>query len=371
MIVYNSSNQVDQSGPRVQPLQQPVFIPLNRDMDDMKLLWAYNSSTYLTFVTNLDIVDTLKHASRTRLVEHALANPFLMDCILALTSLHMELTGRQELAVSHTKSIAYRARAFEGYRKAVEASDPATFPALAACSLLLCAVSAQMFSSDDPDIRRLYILNWIVVWRGIRLVRNLIPPKLLVDSGLETLFTRPAVDLDLSAVHIPSNLLFMVTSIKLGEVDFPEVEIYYETLQYLGSLYKELKENGLNPVLDLRIITFYTSVPSRFIDLARERRPRALVIIAHQLSMLKLIGSIWWTAGVCEPQIQDIWELLGADWEALLRVPRAASKLSDRKDIAKMLLDNNTWETPVHDEIYKTTPDPRELWTTMWAFERK
>lgn len=366
MIVYNSSNQADQSDSQLQLLQQPVFVPLNRDLDDMKLLWAYNSSTYMSFVTNIETVNTVKHAARTKLVEHALSTPFLMDCLLALTSMHMELTGTQELTVHRTKAMLYRARAFESYRKAIETADPATLPALAACSLILCAVSAQMFLSDDADIRRLYILNWIVVWRGISLVRNLIPPSLLENSGLYALFTRPDVDLDPSAVHIPSNLLFMVTSIKMGEVDFPEVEIYYRTLQYLGSLYRELKEKGLNPVLDLRIITFYTSVPSRFVDLARERRPRALVVVAHHLAMLKLVRSIWWTVGICEPQIQDIWELLGPEWDALLSVPRTASKLKEPEDMAKMLLDNTTWEPSLDDGIYQTTTDPQELWTTVW-----
>lgn len=370
MVVHHSSNQFDfnQSDSQLQLLQQPVFIPLNRDLDDMKLLWAYNSSTYLSFVTNLENVNTLKHAFRTKIVEHAVSSPFLMDCVLALTSMHMEQTGRQELAVAHTKSMVYRARAFEGYRKAVEAADPETFPALSACSLLLCAISGQMFLSEDPSIRRLYILNWIVVWRGISLMLNLTPAQLLNSSGLDTLFTRPCVDLDRSAEHIPSNLLFMATSIKVGDMDFPEVEVYYETLKHLGALYKELKENGQSPVLDLRIITFYTVIPPRFVDLARERRPRALVIVAYHLAMLKLIGTVWWLAGICEPQIRDISELLGEAWAGLLSVPQAVSKLTDVQDMVKLLLENNTWDPSLAVEMYKTEPDPEGLWTSVSFF---
>lgn len=345
---------------------------MGRDLDDVKLLWAYSCSTYLSFVSKIEGVERLEYALRNRVMEYAIASPFLMDSVLALTSMHMERLGMKELSISRTKSITYRARAFEGYRKAVEAAEPSTYPALVACSLLVCGLSSQMFLAEDPKIRHFYILNWIVVWRGINTVLRLTSPNILVESGLIDIFTRPPINLNLSALHIPSNLLFMVSSIKPGDDEYPDVEVYYETLKYLGSLYKELKENGFNPILDLRIITYYTFLPPRFIDLARNKRPRALVIIAHHLAFLKLTKKVWWTAGIWDPQILDICEFLGeggSEWDSLLAVPLAATKLNEIEDIGKLILDNHSWEppTPSVKEIMGRMDNPRGFWAGVWV----
>ncbi|KAK3315189.1 hypothetical protein B0H66DRAFT_536071 [Apodospora peruviana] len=346
-------------------LCQPLFVPMGHDVGDMKLLWAYNASTYRSFATRADGVSKLEHALKVKVIEYATSSPFLMDCVLALTSMHMDWLGRKDLSAPPTKSIIYRAKALEGYRKAVERADPATFPALVACSLLLCALSAQMFFTEDS--RYLYILDWLIVWRGIGLILKLMSLKRLGDSGLGTLFLRPPVDLDTSALHIPPNLLFMMTSIKDDDMDFPEIASYYDTLKFLGSLYKELDTQGFSPVLDLRIITYYTFVPARFVELARLRRPRALVIIAHHLAMMKLITTVWWLIGICDPQIRDICGLLqGTEWMGLLGVPQAATRLTDPKDIAKLLLDNHAWEPP-ETAPFKPHEDPREVWKMSWV----
>ncbi|KAM7222061.1 hypothetical protein V8F06_002566 [Rhypophila decipiens] len=354
---------------RLQLLQEPVYIPLSGDLDEVKLLWAYSCTTYLSFATQIEGVEKMERALRYKVIEYAIVNPFLMDCVLALTSMHMERLGAKDLTPPRSKSIVYRARAFEGYRKAVETADPSTFPALVCCSLLLCAISSQMFLAEDTAARRLYVLNWIVVWRGIGLVLNLTTPKILGESGLMDIFIRPPINLNLSALHIPTNLLFMVTSIKPSDPDFPEIEIYYDTLKFLGSLYKELKENGFTPILDLRIITFYTFVPSRCVDLARAKRPRALVILAYHLALLKLIKTIWWTAGICDPQIRDICEFLGPEWSPLLSVPRAATKLTETEDIAKLLLGNHAWEPPAmsFEDMIAKTEEQRAMWSGLWV----
>ncbi|KAM7209555.1 hypothetical protein V8F20_000293 [Naviculisporaceae sp. PSN 640] len=361
-------------------LQEPVFIPTSRDLDDVKLLWAYSCTTYLSFVTQIEGVEKLEYVLRNKVLEYAITSPFLMDCVLALTSMHMDHLRLKDLAIPRTKSILYRARAFEGYRKAVEAGEPSTYPALVCCSLLLCALSSQMFLIEDRAVSRLYILNWIIVWRGIGMVLNLTTPKTLGESGLKDLFMRPPINLDLSAMHIPSNLLFMVSSIKPTDPDFSHVEVYYTTLKYLGSLYKELKENGFSPILDLRIITFYTFAPSEFVDLARKKRPRALVIIAHHLAFLKMAKSIWWTAGICDGQIRDVCEYLGDkerdrdkdEWRSLLTVPWAATKMTESEDIGRLLLDNHAWE-PNGEK--KTDGDwegtvSKGFWSGVWVNNR-
>lgn len=310
----------------------------------MRLLWFYTTKTYESFSTNARKAATVDEILQVKIIQYAFSTPFLMNTILGTTAEHMK---HLNLPIPEARAVAYRADAFAGYRKAIEEARPETFPALLATSLLLCAMSTAQFR--DPDARPLYILDWILVWRGIGLMIELVKPDTLYRSGMEALFFRPPIDLNVSALHIPSNLLFMVTSIKQGDEDFPNVSVYYDTLKYLGALYRELLD-GFSGIFDLRIITFYTFLPRHFIELARQRRPRALVIIAHHLSFVRCVDSPWWMVGIADREIDNICDLLDGgqdmppnEWTPLVRVPRAVSKLSDKAEIAKVLLDNHAW----------------------------
>lgn len=259
------------------------------DEYDMKLLWFYSTETYASFSIEAGRIPFIDKILKSHIITFAFQSPFLMDCILGLSALHMQSLS---LHVPVSKAITHRARAFSGYRKAIERADPKDFPALLACSLLLCMLSSEAFR--EPDTKPLYIIDWMVLWRGIGLIMDIIPIETLVSSGLEKLFSRPAFNLNQTALHIPNNLFFMITSIKENDEDYPYVEAYYTTLKFLGGLYLEL-ETGFSPVLSMRIITWFTFLPKPFIELGRKRRPRALVILAHYLSFLKMVEGVWWS----------------------------------------------------------------------------
>lgn len=319
-------------------VDEPPFKFGGADEYDMKLLWFYTTETYASFSVETGKIPFIDHILKSTIPKFAFQSPFLMDCILGLSALHMQSL---DLAVPQSKAISYRARAFAGYRQAIERANPQDFPALLVCSLLLTAVSSELFR--EADTKPLYIIDWMVVWRGIGLIFELIPPETLYDAGLEKLFSRPAFDLNQAALHIPNNLLFMVSSIKEGDDDFPYKSTYYDTLKFLGGVYREL-EAGFSPVLSLRIITWFTFLPKPFIELARYHRPRALLILAHYLAFLKLVPNVWWLAGIGDRGIQDIIDSLGQEWQSLLSVPAAALQVSDKVELAKLIKGNHAWE---------------------------
>lgn len=308
------------------------------DEYDMKLLWFYTTETYASFSVETGKLPYVDHILRSQIVKYAFQSPFLMDCILGLSALHMQALN---MTVPLSKAITYRARAFAGYRQAIEKADPKHFPALLACSLLLCALSSELFR--EGDTKPLYIIDWMVVWRGIGLIFDIIPGESFYESGLDKLFARPSFDLNKAALNIPTNLFFMITSIKEGDEDYPYINAYYDTLKFLGGLYLEL-ENGFSPLLSLRVITWFTFLPKPFIELARKLRPRVLVILAHYLPFLKMIENVWWLVGISDRGIQDIIDHLGPKWQSMLNVPRTAMQLCDRVELAKLIKGNHAWE---------------------------
>lgn len=334
-------------------VKEPLYIGSGQhDAIDMKLLWFYTTNTFSSFATQAGRVKRIDDILKIKIPTHAFESPFLMDCLLGTSALQLQHLG-QDIAPSRT--LRYRARAFEGYRKAVEEFKPETFPALIATSLLLTALSSQMFR--EPGTKELYIIDWMIVWRGIGLMIDMATPQTVWDSGMAELFFRPPINLDKAALHIPNNLLFMITSINPGDRDFEDVTTYYDTLKYLGSLYSELV-HGFNPIMTLRVVTWFTFIPKGFIELGRQKRPRALVILAHYLMFMKAVQNLWWIDGIADREIAGIERHLGEDWVEDLAAPRLALLLNDRTDVARLLLNDPHWESPT-DYLVEKARDPQ------------
>ncbi|KAJ4403088.1 hypothetical protein N0V85_005182 [Neurospora sp. IMI 360204] len=327
-------------------IREPLFIPPDHTEQELKLLWFYGQSTFKSFAADSGPVDTVNHVLKVKLVEHAFSNTFLMNTLLSLTSLHLQHVGIDDLNVPPAKVLVYRARAFETYRKAIEEANPSTFPALVACALLLCGLTSQVFR-DKEDYKPLYILDWMNVWQGIGLMVQMTSAEMVHNSGLQTIFYRPLIDLNTAAAHIPNCLVFMVASVKEGDPHHRDNPVYYNILRYLGSLYQELK-NGFSDVLFMRILTFFSYMPKSFILLARKRRPRALVIIAYYLVFSKMVP-VWWFRGV-DRDLPHILEILGPEWAPLLRVPKQAVGIeggpSTWMETARLLLGDKNWRPP-------------------------
>ncbi|KZL80332.1 c6 zinc finger domain protein [Colletotrichum incanum] len=334
-------------------VREPLFIPAGeRDATDMKLLWFYTTNTFTSFATQAGRVKRIDDILKIKIPGHAFESPFLMDCLLGTSALQLQHL-KQDIAPSRV--LRYRARAFEGYRKAIEEGKPETFPALIATSLLLTALSSQMFREEGT--KDLYIIDWMIVWRGIGLMIDMATPQTLWDSGLAELFMRPPINLDESAKHIPNNLLFMISSIQPGDPDYEDVPIYYDTLKYLGSLYAELV-HGFSPIMTLRVVTWFTFIPKGFVELGREKRPRALVILAHYLMFMKVAQNLWWIDGIGDREIAGIVRYLGENWSEELAAPRLALLLDDQTDIARLILADPEWQSPM-DYFHARTRDPR------------
>ncbi|KAL6866324.1 hypothetical protein ACO1O0_002432 [Amphichorda felina] len=340
--IHNSLAAPPRPADDIPVIAEPLFRPPQaKDELDMCLLWFYTTATCSSFsVEGGGYNRPVETTMRTRIVQHAFQHPFLMDSIFALSSLHLQSLGQK---VNHNRSLAYRATSFEGYRRAVQEANPETYPALIANALILTALSSQSFR--EPDAKDLFIIDWMIVWNGIGVIINVIGFEKLVKSGLDCLFYRPPIDLDTSAYSIPNQLLYMISSMTIDDADYPDSQTYYDTLKYLGSLYYSLNE-GLNPIMTLRIITWFTFVPDKFLDLGRQKRPRALVILAYYAVFLKIGNSIWWLKGIGQRSLRDICRHLGPEWSHLLKIPMLAISTDDPFDIARLVLEDPEWTSP-------------------------
>lgn len=345
---YGNSNEGYDFDPKeaqdmaVSVVKEPQYMPAAAtDQLDMRLLWFYTTATCSSFSVECGYHRPVETVMRTRLVQHAFQTPFLMQSLFALSALHLQ---NLDQTIDPNRALAYRATSFEGYRKAVEEGNPETFPALIANSLLLTALSSQAFR--DPDGKDLYIIDWMIVWRGIGLMMNYMGSDKLLSTGLHTLFYRPPLDLERSTYAIPSQLLFMVSSITEDDPEYEDVQTYYDTCKYIGALYYNLNEGGINPIMNLRIITWLTFIPRGFVELGRQKRDRALVILAYYAVFLKMANRIWWIKGIGHRTLKDICRHLGPEWSHALRVPMLAINIDEPCDLGKLVLEDPEWLSP-------------------------
>ncbi|KAI1109221.1 hypothetical protein F5Y14DRAFT_40516 [Nemania sp. NC0429] len=335
-------------------ISEPLFIPDQvADIVDMKMLWFYTTFSFQSFSINAGRMPEIDYALKVKIVEHAFRSSFLMETLKALSALQLRALNQP---VPAHKVIAYQTNAFQGYRGAIEKADPKDFPALLGCSLFTIAMSSQTFR--DPNGKRLFLIDWMAMWRGIGLIVELISPQAVIESGLAPILYRPPIYLEKSAQYIPNNLLFMVTSITYGDADYEYRKEYYDFIRCLGSLYMELTEHGFGPVLDLRVITLLSFCPRPLLLLAKQLRPRILIIMAYWLCFVKLMNpGVWWMRGLT-PQADQIFEEISEEWEHLLRVPKMVMQTEDRVQNARLIIDNFNW-TPSELDLYHKNRDPR------------
>lgn len=304
----------------------------------MKLLWFYTTKTFTSFSAE-DSAFPVNSVMKNGLVQYAFNSPFLMDSIFALSSIHLQNMG---LHFNSGRALYYRAKSFEGYRKAVQTARPEDYPALMANSLLMVAISSQVFR--DPDGKHLYMLDWMIVWKGIGLIIELIGLRTLIKTGLHSLFFRPKMDLEKAENHIPSQLLHMITSITPDDPEFSDRKSYHDALKCLGSLFMHLRE-GFCPVMTLRISTIFTFVPTGYITLSRIKSPRALVILAYLSIFYKIANDdLWWLAGVGQRSLIDICDYLGPEWHYLIASPLKAIHVNGPTELARLVLEDPSWE---------------------------
>ncbi|KAJ2960899.1 hypothetical protein NQ176_g11025 [Zarea fungicola] len=304
---------------------------------DMKLLWFFTANTAKSFVDETHDRNGFGTTMQTLVVQEALDQPFLLKTLFALAGLHMQYLGQ---GVDDKMILRYRAEAFRDYRSAIENATPASMQALLANAVLIEVLPCDMFR--DPETPDLYILDWILLWRGIHSVISLLgkkPTKAAWKSGTGTLLIREPLRIDGALDAVPVALIQMVDSITSDEndPDYPIAEAYRDTLSLLGALYKRLCTDD-KYAETFRILTWVTFLPEEFIQATRRKAPRALVILGHYGGFLKLLQTLWWARGVGDRCIRDIIAYLGPEWHHEMEIPAAVSLATNDEEIKQILL---------------------------------
>ncbi|KAJ3499670.1 hypothetical protein NLG97_g136 [Lecanicillium saksenae] len=300
---------------------------------EMRYLWFFTAHTSKSLLAEQYDATGFGSTVQTLVVQEALEHPFLLKTLFVIAGLHMRYLNQD---VDPGIIQRYRAESLQGYRQAIQDAEPTTFPALLANSILIAAPSCGNFR--DPSSPDLYILDWIVLWQGIRCVNALFgdDPR-QPASGIKTLLVRPTVEMADISAFIPVRLQHLVPKIEADDTDIDNLDAYQAALLMLGALYKSLHQADQASTA-LLTVTWVTYLPESFISLARNQTKRALVILAHYSAFLKTLKNMWWIEGTADRCIRDIYARLGPSWEYEMRTPLLVAASRAPSDAMGILL---------------------------------
>lgn len=101
-------------------------------------------------------------------------------------------------------------------------------------------------------------------------------------------------------------------------------EVYYvykRTLSCLGCIWKHRFDHSPPPGLSRRLILFPMIVDAQFVDYVAQKRPRALIIMAHYFTLLALHRSLWYIGDTGLREARAIAAELPPEWQGMLIQP--------------------------------------------------
>ena len=111
--------------------------------------------------------------------------------------------------------------------------------------------------------------------------------------------------------------------------DLEARDAYNKTVSYIGTIHLAIKAGEHDMEVCRRLIAFAVLIPDKMIELIEEKRPRALVILAHYFAVAAPRAKVWWIGDVTRKEVEAIQRWLPGEWKDLMRWPLT---MASRKD---------------------------------------
>jgi hypothetical protein len=289
-----------------------------------------------TFTYNsIGVGEHMHNVLRFTLPELAFENEFLMSGLLGIASLHRQRL-LPDAGDTQKQTDLYRFKALSSFRKAVAGVRPDSpdYEAALVMSVLVVVLCSQDYNSEDGELT---IVRWVVLYRGLAAIIMLRTYGGIAGTKVFPVFQRQLTELT-SVPVVPTVLMNMLATVDPLDSDYEEIPHYCKILDALGMLYASLREDGLGSHLSIRVVSWPSFGSDQYAKLARENRPRALVILAHYLVFVKLVKGIWWIEGIADREIKAISRIVGPNFAPYMEVPLQAAEMTNLDEIASLML---------------------------------
>ncbi|KAH8832052.1 hypothetical protein DL96DRAFT_1812781 [Flagelloscypha sp. PMI_526] len=297
-------------------------------MMDLEVLHNWTTNTVQTFIP--DIPHT-RHCFQVIMPQLAFKHDFLFHAMFAMSSLHMHTL--RPLDDYLRKAKMHCQRAILGLESTSDAvSWEVAFMANVLISMYWLASPSWKVDSQDgtPDlfdwfpVARTFMRRLSPYWNAVR--RGIVPNSSILSNDLTTEptpFLPSPIPSIVKKIHRAD-----VCSFDLDELmDSKVVACYDRLVEKLTDIWDTLTHPTLQ---NLAIYRFPTAVREDFLELFVQKRPRALILVAHYCALLSQFGAVWWYgAERARSDIRRILSLLDAKWLPWMEYPLMAIKTAE------------------------------------------
>ena len=289
------------------------------NMYDLELMYHYTTQTYQTLANVADH----KELWRTEIPKEAFAHPFLMHGLLALAALHIADSSPEEARRRKYTELAtmHQNMALAEFRPQLSNITPSNCHAVFAFSSLIAAL-AFAFSRSTASPRTgepvAEVLQDFFLFRGVEGV--LAAHWDTIQSGkLGTLVLRPRDPVyfqPLSRDIINAlDYLHDCNGKDVTHISEDEKDAYNHAIRELRISFQR------SPASLENVFRWPIVLPESYLVHLKNRKPMAMVILAHYCVILEGLDSYWWSAGWAGHLFEAIYRSLDDNWRPMLQWP--------------------------------------------------
>ncbi|KAH6883981.1 fungal Zn binuclear cluster domain-containing protein [Thelonectria olida] len=308
-----------------------------KDLLPLRLMHHYDTATVNSFAGPFQLQGRLLKGLQVDVPLLAFEHPFLLNTVLLVAMIHIASTS--PCSVSMVDLTMHRDQVICALRKELAAVSDNNLRAIRMSSLLLAATS--LAADRVTGHSGIWLTNFLAMTIGSRAFME--RHRAGHHSRNDTKPTELAVTMGKS-LHpaIPSSMplsLEKVLRVEQDDADWEYLDELYQAASGIAKLFDSLARphTRLSIVFQLKAWPFFC-VSDRFVHLARQERPRALVIMAYYLAFLRYFPATWLYDDVARGDMEKIVNILGPEWHEFLSIPMTAVLL-DEESLTDFLLD--------------------------------
>ncbi|KAL1310744.1 hypothetical protein AAFC00_000997 [Neodothiora populina] len=339
---------------------------------EMELLHHFIMQTGPSLVNS----SALQRVWQTGVIDLALKNTFLMHTVLSLSAMHLAYLRQNDSAAYSVQAANHQDVGLAGFRAELQQFSENNCHALFASSILVIfyipassgtSINDDMASSFLHETLFVAIIDWIrlirgchhIIERGRRWLEQgptaLLVPRRAWYSTTEPLDERARVEdrylASLERLWAPDTPTHMST------YDNEELEAYKDALIKLRQTFARMSHAADGPIdecvwcsphgevtpgaLDGRVprivagVLWSMLIPEKFFELLEQRRPIALILLAHNAIIVKRTSKQWWNKAPAMKTITAVTATLHPQYHAWIEWPQREIGFTTSEEIAR------------------------------------
>ncbi|PWY78125.1 C6 zinc finger domain protein [Aspergillus sclerotioniger CBS 115572] len=296
----------------------PQAVP-SLNITDLELMMHWCNSTY----KNVSRGENTDHIWRARAPEEALAHPFLMHGLLALSALHIARTRpdvRQRPTYLST-AVAHQTQALALFRELLSDINASNSKAMFAFASVVVYYTFGLPHSPESSDPWTIVDDLVQIFTLARGVQQVLSEAVPVIKSSEWGVVLQVGELDESHLDDAQSALGRLHEANnaCGAQDpAHDTAVYQHAIELLADMFAVARGGLASASAACR---WAIRQKPGFMDFLRERKPMALVVLAYHCIIFHHSRDVWYIEDRGRRVARALWEVLDDEWRPLLERP--------------------------------------------------